>query len=168
MGNRFSFLALLGASLVCACAPLPATSAPAAIRLPAELVLTLAGEPTDIASVTHGHAALVNLWATWCDGCQREVDALNRLEASTGTRFDAVVVGVAVGEPRAKVAAFAHSRGLRYVQLVDEEFRFVDALGERRVPTTLVIDRTGRIIYRCDAFDAGCLTALRTAVSTNP
>jgi hypothetical protein len=96
------------------------------------------------------------------------MDALNRLDASTASGGDAVVIGVAVGEPRETVAAFVRRRGLRYTQLVDEDFRFADSIGERRVPTTLVLDREGRIVYRGDALDTRGLDALREAVDAPP
>ncbi len=128
-------------------------------------VVTLSGQSTEVASVARGRVALVSLWATWCDGCEREIDALNRLDASTGSASDAVVIGVAVGEQREKVAEFVQRRGLRYTQLVDEEFRFADSVGERRVPATLVLDRAGRIVYRGDALDARGLAALREALA---
>ena len=105
----------------------------------------------------------VSLWATWCDACEKEMDALNRLDARTGA--DAVVIGVAVGEEREKVADFTRRRGLRYVQLVDQDFAFADALGQRRVPATLVVDRQGRIVFRGEALDAASLDALRRAVA---
>jgi peroxiredoxin len=110
----------------------------------------------------------VSLWATWCDGCEHELDALNRLDASTASGSDAVVIGVAVGEPRETVAAFVRRHGMRYTQLVDEEFRFADSVGERRVPATLVLDREGRIVFRGDALDARGLEALRDAVASAP
>jgi peroxiredoxin len=131
-------------------------------------MVTLDGDLTEIGGVARGRVALLSLWATWCDGCQRETAALNRLEAAMSATNEAVVIGVAVGEPRAKVAAFVRDRGLRYVQLVDEDFRFADAVGERRVPATLVVDRAGRIVYRGDALDASALAALRGVLAAAP
>jgi peroxiredoxin len=167
---------LIAASGLLAYAPACAPSSSASSGLPpatpwgataAASLVTLAGEPTEVASVAHGRVALVSLWATWCDGCQREIEALNRLEASTASESDAVVIGVAVGERRQTVADFVRRRGLRYTQLVDEEFRFADSIGERRVPATLVLDRAGRIVYRCDALDARGLAALRDELGSS-
>ena len=77
------------------------------------------------------------------------------------TRGATLVVGVDVGEPRAKVDAFVRRRGLRYTQVLDEDFRLADALGQRDVPATLVIDRNGKIVYRGDALDRASLVAFR-------
>jgi thiol-disulfide isomerase/thioredoxin len=179
MGNRLSLLiarALLGAAIFgCGGAaveggasPPPVTTSARApespATVPAVALTTLAGERVDVARVAAGRVALVSLWATWCEACEREMDALNRLEAKSGNA--AVVIGVAVGEERAKVAAFAQRRGLRYVQLIDPDFAFADAIGQRRIPATLVVDREGKIVYRGDALDAASLDALKRAVAT--
>jgi thiol-disulfide isomerase/thioredoxin len=160
MRHRLSLLIVL---LAASCAPAPA-SAPTSL-LPAAPLLTLDGAPADLGGVVHGRAAVISLWATWCDACAAEIPALNRLDDQADTRGDALVVGVAVGEPRAKVAAFARERGLKYARFVDEDFRFADGLGERRVPTTLVVDRSGRIVYRGGALDAAGLAAFRSVLS---
>jgi peroxiredoxin len=117
----------------------------------------------DLLSALGGRAALISLWATWCDSCVAEVDALGRLDAQTRTRDDAVVLAVAVGEALPTVAAFARARSVRYRVLVDPDFALADALGQRRIPATLVVDRSGRIVYRGGALDAEGLAAFRDA-----
>jgi thiol-disulfide isomerase/thioredoxin len=155
-------LSILIALLAAGCAPEAAS--PAASRLPPAHLVTLDGTPVELGEVLHGRAAVITLWATWCDACSAEIPALNRLDDQAGTRGDALVVGVAVGEPRAKVAAFARERGVKYARLVDEDFRFADGIGERRVPTTLVVDRSGRIVYRGGTLDAAGLAAFRSVL----
>jgi peroxiredoxin len=149
-------------------APPPAEAAEESamvVRLPAVGVATLTGEPAEVARLASGRVALLSFWATWCDACDKEMDALNRLHAKTLEGHDAVVIGVAVGEDREKVAAFARRRGLRYAQVVDEHFALADALGQRRLPATVVVDRKGRIVYRGEALDAGSLEAMRKAIA---
>jgi cytochrome c biogenesis protein CcmG/thiol:disulfide interchange protein DsbE len=174
MGHRLPFLIAV-AVLVAGCSgagsgvgsstTVSAADPVAAGPLPPVEIATLAGEPTQVTALVEGRVALVSLWATWCDACDKEMEALNRLHESTAERHDAVVIGVAVGEDRAKVAAFTRRRGLRYAQLVDEHYAFADALGQRRLPATLVVDRHGRIVYRGDALDARGLDALRRAIA---
>jgi thiol-disulfide isomerase/thioredoxin len=137
--------------------------AAAAADLRAIELCTLGGEPTRLADAVAGRVALVSLWATWCTSCQQELPALARLEARLGQR--ARVVAVAVGEPRGQVARFVAERGLSWAQLVDERFHLADALRERRVPATLVLDREGRIVYRGGGLDEPALDALRRALA---
>jgi peroxiredoxin len=144
------------------CAPAPAPSAPTArAGLPSVALLTLDGRATRLDAALEGHAGLVSLWATWCEACGEEFDSLARLD-ERARRRGGRVIAVAVGEPRATVAEFVARRGLRYSQLVDEEFHFADALGQRRVPATLVIDRAGRVVFTGGSLDAPALDALRT------
>jgi peroxiredoxin len=146
------------------CTPPARPAVQAATSLPLTPLVTLDGTATDLATVLHGRVAVVSFWATWCDACVSEIDALRRLEAQAGTRIDAVVVSVAVGERRETVAAFARRVGLPYAQLVDESFRLADALGQERVPATLVINRSGRIVFRGGALDPAGLAAFRSAL----
>jgi peroxiredoxin len=194
MGDRLSILGVATALLVAACAATAVegtaveprgslaspstdearaaaersetTSEAAVDSLPGVALSTLAGGPAQVGDVADGRPALVTLWATWCEACEKEMDALNRLHDGTRGGRDAVVIGVAVGEEPAHVAAFARARGLRYEQLVDPRFAFADALGQRRLPATFVVDRRGRIVYRGDALDAQALGALRRAIAT--
>ena len=141
----------------------PATPGAASGALPTADLLTLDRQTTQLGSVLNGRVALVSLWATWCEGCVAELDSLNRLEAVAG-QSGAMVVGIAVGEQRDSVAAFVAKRGLRYTLLVDEDFRMADALGQRQVPATLVVDRHGRVRFTGGALDDRALLAFREAL----
>ncbi len=153
--------------LLLGCAPTLATpvTPPTAQPLPPVALATLDGQPAQLVEVAAGRPALVSLWATWCEACTGEFAALARLDAAT-RGAGATVIAVAVGEPRAKVADFVRSRGLPYAQLVDEQFRLADALGQSRVPATLVLDRKGRVVYRGGVFDDAALAALRAQLPT--
>jgi thiol-disulfide isomerase/thioredoxin len=162
MGHRLSVL-VFASSLLVACASREPIRGSATVTLPATSVETLDGGSTDLAGFLRGRPALVSLWATWCDTCVEEAPALNRLDSEARKNGDAVVVGIAVGENAEKVRTFASERRLAYAQLVDPEFRFADTLGERQVPATLVVDRTGHIVFRGRALDAESLAAFRRA-----
>lgn len=170
MGHRLSILtavALAAGGSACG-STAGAVQAPrtADAPVPSVPLHDLSGAETDVARLAGGRVALVSMWATWCEACQKEMDALNRLDASTAAGHDALVVGIDVGEDPETVVSFAKRRGLRYAQLLDPDFVFADALGQRRVPATLVVDRHGRIVFRGDALDAASLEALRNAVSS--
>jgi peroxiredoxin len=150
---------------LCACAA-PTRPAPAsALRapLPKVALSTLDGHFTEVQSLTSGKVALIALWAPWCEACSAELGALERLHDSAGSR-GAVVIAIAVGEPRSKIADFVAAHALRFPQLVDEQFRLADALGQRRVPATLILDRSGRVTYEGGALDGAALSALRAAL----
>ncbi len=145
-------------------APRAEAAATAGTALPAVPLRTLKDEAVSLEAAAAGKPALVSFWATWCEACVSEMDALNRLDdrvrGSGGT-----VIGVAVGEPRDKAAEFVRLHGLRYSQLVDEKLALADALGQKRLPATLVLDRQGRVVFTGGALDERALAAFRGAMS---
>jgi peroxiredoxin len=159
-----TLVALLGAG----CAPtLPravgsAATAPAH-ALPRVELVALDGAVVPLDAALAGRPTVVSLWATWCEACATEFAALERLHQRAAERGGAVLA-VAVGEPRQRVAEFVRANHLGYPQLVDEQFALADALGQKRVPATLVVDRHGRVVFSGGALDAPAIAALSAAM----
>jgi thiol-disulfide isomerase/thioredoxin len=149
------------------CAPMAEPSATPAAALPGVSLSTLDGHEQRIDAALAGRPALISLWATWCDACAEERAPLGRLEPRARER-GGVLLAIAVGEPRARVAEAVASRGLPGLQLVDEQFRFADALGQRRVPSTLVVDRAGRLVHVGGKLDERALEAFRRVLAAQP
>ena len=123
-----------------------------------------AARATTIPDLLHGRPALLNLWAPWCESCVRELPLLEQV-ARRAAACGAAVVGVAVGESPATVAAFPLVRGASYPLYVDQEFALADSLGQRRIPATLVIDGSGRIVFEGAALDRAALAAFRSTLA---
>ena len=163
------WLPLLTLSLTFGCAPTeppraaPEASAAAPAPLPQISLQGLDRKPIRLETLAAGKVALVSFWATWCEACVAELDALNRLD-ERARRSGAMVIGVAVGETPEKAADFARAHKLVYPQLVDEQLSLADALGQRNVPTTLVLDRQGRVVWRGGALSEEALAAFRAAI----
>ncbi len=96
-----------------------------------------------------GKVVLLNLWATWCAPCRREMPALDRLQARLGgDDFEVLALAVDRGGA-AKVKAFLDELGIERLGLyVDSSTRALRALGAYGLPTTLLIDRAGNEVMR--------------------
>jgi thiol-disulfide isomerase/thioredoxin len=96
-----------------------------------------------------GKVLLLNLWATWCAPCRREMPTLDRLQA-TLARPDFQVVALSVdrdGVPA--VAAFYEELGVEALAIyVDSSTSAMRALGALGLPTTLLLNRDGNEIGR--------------------
>lgn len=96
-----------------------------------------------------GKVVLLNIWATWCVPCRREMPALDRLQAQLGGD-DFVVLPLSIdraGLPAIK--RFYEELGLRHLGIyVDASGAGSRALGAPGLPTTLLIDRAGREVAR--------------------
>jgi len=96
-----------------------------------------------------GKVVLLNIWATWCGPCRKEMPALDRLQAALGgPEFEVVALSIDRGGTDA-VRKFFADIGIRtlamYLDSSGQALRTLSALG---LPTTLLIDREGREIGR--------------------
>lgn len=102
--------------------------------------LTAGGPSLDLGEL-HG-PAVVNLWATWCAPCRRELPAFQEVSAA---RPDVRFIGIDIGEDAAKAQAFIDDLGISFEQFVDERGELTDALGTAALPVTLIVDADGTI-----------------------
>ena len=96
-----------------------------------------------------GRVVLVNLWATWCAPCRKEMPALAALQAKLGSR-DFEVVAISVDSKGVTASsAFLKDVGADNLKLyVEPSTEIVNGLRAIGLPTTLLIDRQGREIGR--------------------
>ncbi len=105
------------------------------------------GKPMMLSSL-RGKTVLLNLWATWCAPCRKEMPALDKLQAELGG-VDFEVVAVSIDQrnlerPKAFLQEIGVTRLAYYSDpsaKIFQQLRAVDrALG---MPTTLIIDPQG-------------------------
>ena len=89
-----------------------------------------------------GHIVVLNLWASWCPPCRAEMPDLQRFWLAN-QKSGIIVVGVDEGESATAAATFAHSLGVTYPILIDEEQRYGRVYSALGLPTTTIIDRNG-------------------------
>jgi thiol-disulfide isomerase/thioredoxin len=96
-----------------------------------------------------GKVVLLNLWATWCAPCRKEMPALDRLQKAMGSdTFEVVAVSVDRAG-RAAAEKFLSETKVEGLGLyVDPSARFGAALQAVGMPTTLLVDPKGREIGR--------------------
>jgi thiol-disulfide isomerase/thioredoxin len=107
-----------------------------------------AGKPVRLADF-RGRVVVLNLWATWCIPCRKEMPTLDRLQAKLGgADFQVVTVSIDRGGLKA-VDPFFHEIGIAHLT------KYLDASGEVAghagvfgLPTTLLVDRDGRELGR--------------------
>lgn len=96
-----------------------------------------------------GRVILLNIWATWCTPCREEMPALDRLQAKLGgPGFEVLALSIDREGP-AVVRRFFFDVGVRTLKLYsDPSGEAAGRLGALGVPTTLLVDRSGREIGR--------------------
>jgi thiol-disulfide isomerase/thioredoxin len=107
-----------------------------------------AGHPLSLGEF-RGRPIVLNIWATWCVPCRREMPALDRLQAEFG-KSGLLVLPLSIDRRGAPVVRqFYRDLGLValgvYIDRSGEAIGDLEAVG---VPTTLFVDRDGREIGR--------------------
>ncbi|MGW5576792.1 TlpA family protein disulfide reductase [Micromonospora chokoriensis] len=125
-------------------APGSGTAAPAAgaQALPA---LTLScftgGAPVALRSVAG--PAVINVWASWCPPCRKELPAFQRLSERAAGQLQ--VVGVNSRDSRSSAQALGEDFGIRFPILVDQGEALQRELKRSFFPMTLFVDADGRV-----------------------
>ncbi|HEX3673687.1 MAG TPA: TlpA disulfide reductase family protein [Rhizomicrobium sp.] len=100
-------------------------------------------------SAFKGRYVLLNLWATWCAPCVKELPALARLQAALPTaKLTVVTVNVGRGSV-ADTAAFLKAHGAASLPVyVDSNTALIRAFGAVGLPLSVLIDPQGREVAR--------------------
>jgi thiol-disulfide isomerase/thioredoxin len=113
-----------------------------------QLTFTDANGATKSLSDWHGRTVLLNLWATWCVPCRREMPALQALEEKLGGKnFEVVAVNIDTRDPH-KPKAWLHDVGVDHLAYYADPsakvFQDLKLIGKAfGMPTTLLIDPNG-------------------------
>jgi thiol-disulfide isomerase/thioredoxin len=116
-------------------------------RIPDLSFRDLGGRPVRLADF-RGQSVLLNLWATWCIPCRKEMPALDRLQGQiNGKDFAVVAVNIDTGDP-AKPHRFLSDVGIKNLAYYDDPstnvFQELKRVGRAvGLPTSILIDRTG-------------------------
>jgi len=105
-----------------------------------------------------GRVVVINIWASWCGPCRREVPEYEKVRKDYTAR-DVVFIGLTTEDPR-----YEAERAKKFARELNFGFRLGYADGEiaralmngrRAIPQTLVINYEGRIVSHWDGYSAG-------------
>ncbi|MBC7704868.1 TlpA disulfide reductase family protein [Variovorax sp. RTB1] len=114
-----------------------------------------------------GKPTVVNLWATWCPPCRREMPVLAQAQA---THADVNFVFLNQGEAAEKVGDFLSKEKLAlHNVLLDRQGEASGRFGQRALPTTLFFDATGHLVdTRIGEVSLATLTERLQAIRVTP
>ena len=111
---------------------------------------TLGGAAFDL-SALKGKVVVLNVWASWCGPCRAEAPVLERVAQDLrpqGVQF----VGLDTRDSDASAKAFVDNYGVTYDSVIDRDgqlqLAFRKTIPPSAIPSTLVLDRQGRVAGR--------------------
>ena len=116
---------------------------------PAISLVDRTGQTIELSDL-RGKPVIVNLWATWCEPCLREMPSLERLQSRLGERIAVLAVSEDRGGDKA-VEPFIAKLELKSVKIyIDPKSEVGHAFAVRGLPTSVLIDRDGKVLGRVE------------------
>ena len=131
------------AGLLLALLMLGACSSPGADALPDLQLETLDGGTMDLAA-TSDTPMVLNLWATWCAPCRRELPAFDRV--SEQYEGDVTIVGINQGDDGENAQAMLDEIGVDFPQALDARSALSRELAITSMPSTVFVSASGEIV----------------------
>ena len=158
---RFWILSI-ATTIALACTPDALTQAAAPSVIPDITLTTLSGAPLHVADLK-GNVVLLDFWASWCIPCRKsfpEVDALHRELKPRGLE----VVAVNVDEQQKNADAFLAKYPHTMTVALDPRGNAARAFDLQAMPSTLIVDRAGRIRYTHQGYSEKTIGQFRSEV----
>ncbi len=115
--------------------------------LPDFTVKTLDGEDFTLSESLKNHdLVLINFWATWCGPCRMEFPFLQDAWQQYADRIDVIALSVEETDTVKKLQRFAEQNGLSF-RIGRDETGIFSRMRGNAIPTTLIVDRDGKIVY---------------------
>jgi thiol-disulfide isomerase/thioredoxin len=114
---------------------------------PAVTMFGIDGKEVPLAAF-RGKLVVLNVWATWCPPCRKELPSLQRLSRSLDDkRF--VIIGLSLDQDNIAVREYLHDKGVTYANFLDRELRIAKhVLGMKAYPDTFLIGPDGTFLGR--------------------
>lgn len=110
-----------------------------------------------------GKVVLLDFWATWCGPCRVSMPFMEKFHVQYHDK-GLEVIGISQ-EPRQIVTQFRTSNPYTYPMVLDPGGVANRTYNVEAIPTTIVVDRRGRIVFRATGFDGvGLLHAVEDAL----
>jgi thiol-disulfide isomerase/thioredoxin len=92
-----------------------------------------------------GKIVFLNFWTTWCPTCRIEMPSMEKLHQKLKNK-DFAMVTINLQESASQVKSFFEEFKLTFTALLDSTGEIGALFGIRAIPTTYILDKTGRII----------------------
>jgi thiol-disulfide isomerase/thioredoxin len=131
----------------------PAAAAEGAVAAPPFSLASRAGGQVSLADLK-GQVVMINFWASWCGPCRQEFPALDQIYAKYKP-MGFTLVAINVESEKADAEKFLSATPASFPILFDPDNTVSGKYGVSAMPTTVLIDRQGRVRWQHRAYKPG-------------
>lgn len=127
-------------------------------KLPSVMVQSLDGKQVNVNTFNNdGKPFVVNIWATWCSPCKRELNTIHEVYADwqkeTGVKLYAISIDDA--RNKHKVSPYVYGKGWDYEVYIDTNRAFAKAMNVVNPPQTFLFDGNGKLVWQKNGYTDG-------------
>ena len=120
-------------------------------------IQTIDGETFTLSESLKTHdLVLINFWATWCPPCRMEFPFLQEAWEKYADRVDVIAMSIEKTDTLKVLKNFAKENGLTF-NIGRDENNLLDKMRGDAIPTTLIVDRDGKVVY----VEVGAITSVK-------
>jgi thiol-disulfide isomerase/thioredoxin len=117
------------------------------LDLAATKVQTLTQTPTMLKDKFTGEVLLLDFWASWCGPCKKSLPFYEQLQKRYTTQ-GLQVLALSVDDESKDATAFILKNNFSLTFLWDQNRTLAKSLSLKAIPTTLILDKAGKIHYQ--------------------
>jgi len=108
-------------------------------------------------TIEKGKVTVISFWATWCIPCKKEIKNISLKLPAWKKEADFNYVTISIDEARAEsmVRSYAIEQGWSFPFYIDANSDLKRSLSFQNVPYTMIIDKTGKVVFTHSGYEAG-------------
>ena len=109
---------------------------------------------------------IIDFWATWCEPCKKQMRYLNLFYTHfKSIGFNVLAVNTDSPKSMSKVKPYIRTKGFDFHVAVDPNGQVYKKLKIQQMPTTIIIDQDGSVVYRHKGYVPGDEVGILKAIT---
>jgi len=136
-------------------------------QIPAIKLKLTDGTETSLEEIHHSGPVLIDFWALWCAPCLKAMRHLDDLQEKYREQGLTVLgINLDTERSRSKVRSYIRSKGYGFTVALDPSQESYRRLNGTAMPYTMLVDSTGKIVYRHSGYLPGDEKILETEIQS--